>query len=247
MDGSAVTFDFHNTLVRCEPWFDLEVRRLPSAYLRWQASQSGRPLEPAVLEAADAAYLHLRRRIVEHGDEETAEACVAIILADLDLPIDESSIAAGVEHLMRETLTGAAAMPGAVDTVRALAAAGVPLGIVSAAVYHPFLEWALERVGLRDAFADVTTSASAGWYKGRPELFWHAADRLGADPAAMVHVGDSYRWDVGGARRAGLRAVWVTSDPADTPVDGVRPDLTLTSLDGAAAPILDLVRAGAGR
>ena len=25
----AITFDFHNTLIRCDPWFDLEVAGLP--------------------------------------------------------------------------------------------------------------------------------------------------------------------------------------------------------------------------
>jgi len=31
---SAITFDFHNTLIRCDPWFDLEVAGLPGEGLR---------------------------------------------------------------------------------------------------------------------------------------------------------------------------------------------------------------------
>jgi putative hydrolase of the HAD superfamily len=95
--------------------------------------------------------------------------------------------------------------------------------------------------GLRSSFAVVVTSASAGYYKSRPEIYWHAAALLGAAAARTVHVGDSYRFDVAGARRAGMRTVWLRRDPAAVDGDGGPPDLMVESLEGAAGSILGLV------
>jgi HAD superfamily hydrolase (TIGR01509 family) len=236
----TVTFDFHNTLAVCDAWFELEVRGLAAAYLSWRAARDGAVVSPELTAAANAAYRRLRVAIIDHGNELPAEECVAEVLAGLAEPVEPPLIAAGVADLMRASLAGVAPVRGAVETVRALAAAGLRLGVVSSAVYHPFLEWTLERFGVRDAFHDVTTSASAGYYKSRPEIYWHAVAALGGDPQRAVHVGDSYRFDVGGARRAGLRTVWLRA-PDAAPPDGPPPDLTVGSLEGAAPGILALL------
>jgi FMN hydrolase / 5-amino-6-(5-phospho-D-ribitylamino)uracil phosphatase len=88
----------------------------------------------------------------------------------------------------------------------------------------------------------VITSASAGFYKSRAELYVHAAELLGATPERMVHVGDSFRFDVAGARRAGMRTVWLRSDQAESGDPSIHPDLVLTTLEAAAPEILMLLR-----
>lgn len=248
MNGRAITFDFHDTLAHCDPWFDLEIRTLVSAWLRWEATQAARTLDPTHADAADAAYRRLRQAIVDHGQEETAERCVALVLAELGMTGDDAAIDRGVENVMREAFSEVRPVTGSVETVRAIAAAGVPLGVVSSAVYHPFLEWTLTSFGIRDAFADVTTSASAGFYKSRPEIYWHALGRIGGEPAKAVHVGDSLRWDVGGAHEAGMRAVWLRKPDAPESHDAW-PELTLETLAGAAPAIIRLLddRAEMGR
>jgi HAD superfamily hydrolase (TIGR01549 family) len=245
VNGQAITFDFHNTLAHCDPWFDLEVHHLPSAFLRWLAQNGGPERSEETLADADTAYRRLRQAIVEHGNELPAEACVAYVLDDLGIAVDDATVERGVATLMRDTLAAAEPTQGAIETVRELAESGVPLGIVSSAVYHPFLDWTLERFGIRGAFRDVTTSASAGFYKSRPELYLHAVARLDAVPERTVHVGDSWRFDVDGARRAGLRTVWLRRVGVDVPAGGAAPDLTVPTLAGAAPRILTLL-AGAG-
>jgi putative hydrolase of the HAD superfamily len=233
----AITFDFHNTLVRAERWFALEVHELPAAFLRWQSARTGLALPAGAEDAARRSYCRLRQQITEHGHELPAERCVAVVLGELGLSVDGQAIESGIEDLMRETLSGAEATPGAVETVNKLAESGITLGVVSSAVFHPFLEWSLERFGMRDAFTVVTTSANAGYYKSRTEIFHGTLQALGASPDRSIHVGDSYRYDVATARRAGMRTVWLSLDGAP---DGAEPaDLTLPGLDGAARPILD--------
>lgn len=245
MSGRAITFDFHNTLADCPEWFELEVRHLPSAFLRWWSAEVGRVISPAQLAEADDQYRQLRREIMDHGNELTAEACLEAVFETMGLSVPVSDISTGVAFLMRQVLPGASPIPGAVETVHALHRHGVPLGVVSSAVYHPFLEWTLENFGIRGAFDEIITSASARFYKSRPEIYLHAADLLNAAPANMVHIGDSLRFDVGGAQSAGMGAIWLQHDPAPKPIAGIVPDLTLETLHDSAPGILSVLDARA--
>ena len=242
MNRQAITFDFHNTLASCPEWFELEVRHLPSSFLRWWSERDGRLLAAAILDEADARYRQLRREIMDHGHELTAEACLEQVFAAMQLHMSDEDVRSGVADLMRGALAGAAPIRGAVATVREIHRAGVPIGIVSSAVFHPFLEWTLESFGIRDAFEVVITSASAGFYKSRAELYVHAAELLGATPEHMVHVGDSFRFDVGGASRAGMGTVWLQGDRIESEDPSIQPDLVLSTLVEAAPQILAVLR-----
>jgi FMN phosphatase YigB (HAD superfamily) len=243
MTGQAITFDFHNTLAACPEWFELEVRHLPSSFLTRWSNGEGHQLASSVGAEADTRYRTLRRDIIEHGNELTAEECLRQVFADLEIEIPGPEIAQGIERLMRDAFATVAPVPGAVESVQAIHRAGVPVGIVSSAVYHPFLEWTIDRFGIRDAIGVVVTSASAGFYKSRPEIYWHAADLLDAIPQRMIHVGDSLRFDVGGAGQAGLGTVWLQQDGAEAPNGDFRPDLTLDTLVASAPEILALLAA----
>ncbi len=238
MNDRAITFDFHNTLAACPEWFDLEVKHLPSSFLRWWSASRNVSVTTKMLEEADASYRRLRQAIMDHGMELTAEASLKSVFSSLDVPVPDKDIAEGVAILMRETLAGTTPIPGAVETITSIREAGITIGVVSSAVYHPFLEWALEIFGIRHAIHDVVTSASAGYYKSRPEIFRIAASRLGAAPSKMVHVGDSLRFDVGGARRAGMGTVWLQHRPPREDEAQYVPDLTLLTLERSAPAIL---------
>ena len=144
---------------------------------------------------------------------------------------------------MRGALDEAMPMVGAVETVKALASVGVRLGIVSSAVYHPFLEWTLERFEIRDAFTVVTTSASAGYYKSRPEIYWETLRELRATAINSVHIGDSVRFDVGGAQRAGMRTVLVSANHNGSDPEVPIPDLVVPTLEDATPGILGVLAA----
>lgn len=234
----AVTFDFHNTLARCDSWFELEVRRLVPAFLQWHATESRDDIDPATLEAAAASYRDLRREIIQHGNELTAEQCVATVLDRLGLSATEAEIARGVESLMRAASADLAPIPGAIDLVRALRKEGIILGVVSSAVHHPFLEWSLASFGILDAFSNIVTSASAGYYKSRTEIYSHALDSLGVSPDGAIHIGDSLKWDVSMAKRAGMKTIWL--NPMRLSSDQ-EPDLDLTTLVGALPNVLTLM------
>jgi FMN phosphatase YigB (HAD superfamily) len=242
MSDQAITFDFHNTLAMCPEWFELEVRRLPSTFLTRWSDHNGRIVTPGQLSSADQSYRQLRTEIIDHGNELTAADCLERVFAAVEVPVSRSDIDTGIESIMLEVLDEAAPIEGSVETVRAIHVAGIPLGVVSSAVYHPFLEWTLERFGISDAIRVIVTSASAGFYKSRPEIYWHAAELMGTAPERMVHVGDSLRFDVGGAARAGFGTVWLQREGAEPTSDSPVPDLTVQTLLNSAAGIMDVLQ-----
>jgi len=207
----AVTIDFHNTIARCDRWFALEIRELVPEVLRLLAERGEFVAPPGSAERARATYRALREGIMTSGEERDALDCTLATLHTLGLAPDEKQVAAAIATLMGEALPEARPEPGIIAAIGALRARGLRLGVVSSAVHHPFLDWTLGRFGIAGTFATIITSASSGYYKTRPEIYHAALRDLGVAATDAIHVGDSYRFDVQGAHRAGLRAIWYAS------------------------------------
>ena len=95
--------------------------------------------------------------------------------------------------------------PETVRTLAALKTQGVELGIISN--FDSRLFSVLRGLGLADAFDTVTISSLAQAAKPAPRIFQLALDKHAVDPEEALHIGDSLRDDVEGARKAGLHAV----------------------------------------
>ena len=204
----AVTIDFHNTLARCDRWFELEVGALVPELLAELGPGHGVNVDDALLERTRHAYRELRTAIIASGDEQEALVGTLATLAAVGVDLPAARVAQAIDRLMRAALAEVEPMSGAVAAVRTLRDQGYRCAIISSAVHHPFLEWTIERFGLSDAFGAIVTSASSGFYKSRPEIYTQTVQQLGIPPGEAIHVGDSYRFDVQGARRAGLRTIW---------------------------------------
>jgi pyrophosphatase PpaX len=97
------------------------------------------------------------------------------------------------------------AFPGAVEAVAALAAAGHPIGVVTAKIEHGAYR-TLRHTGLLPHVGAVIGADSCENAKPHPEPVLLALARLGGTPAEAVLVGDSPH-DIAAARAAGARAV----------------------------------------
>lgn len=237
--SEAITFDFHNTLIECDEWFDIEVHTLVSDVLRYWHDLGEIEVPAQVIANADAEYRKLRQAIHSHGHELPADRAVRAILDRIGYSLPWDAIDIALDSIMRGAFQFARPVEGAPETVASLARDGFRLGIVSIAVHHDFLIWSLERFGMIDLFDRITTSASCGFYKSRPEIYWSALADLGADPKKSLHIGDSLRFDVGGANRAGMRAAWYQRPAAtDVPTAELAPDLIVSTMAGAAPALI---------
>ncbi|HEY7790292.1 MAG TPA: HAD family hydrolase [Vicinamibacterales bacterium] len=108
--------------------------------------------------------------------------------------------------------------PDVEPSLRALAADGIRIGLVSNA-QRPLTGFASHFAldGLIDA---CVTSAEHGYLKPHPSIFAAVLRQMDVDPACAVMVGDSFRDDVQGAREAGLRGVLVRRAGRGAPLPG---------------------------
>lgn len=145
----------------------------------------------------------------------------AVWLAGLGTPLrtqlrhlseDPAEIAAMAETYRNHNLTNHDAMvrpyDGVVEAVLALAARA-ELGLVTSKLRHGALR-GLRTAGLEDAFDLVVGADDVERHKPDPAPVLAALERLGADPARTVFVGDSPH-DMAAGRGAGVRtaaALW---------------------------------------
>jgi pyrophosphatase PpaX len=99
-----------------------------------------------------------------------------------------------------------AAYPGVVETVRALHAAGHPLGVVTSKM-EAGARRSLKLVGIEECFGVVVGIDATVKHKPEPEPVWYALEKLGGiAPADAVFVGDSTH-DMRAGRAAGVTTV----------------------------------------
>jgi HAD superfamily hydrolase (TIGR01509 family) len=81
-------------------------------------------------------------------------------------------------------------MPGAALLLEQMVQRGLPRGVATSSG-PDFAHDVLSRVGLRDRFGFVLTSADVTHGKPHPEIYERAAERLGVAPAEMLVLEDS--------------------------------------------------------
>lgn len=235
---ALVTFDFHNTIADCDEWFRLEIRDLPVRVLEIVQPEA---LETHTPERITAVYRDLRTSVMASGKEIDALDGVLRVLDALGIQTDRDEVDEAIAQLMRDASRHATPIPGAVEAIQKVAASGAKIGIISSAVYHPFLEWTLARFGVKNVLAFIMTSASSGIYKSNPEIYRTAIRFAGSHPDRSIHIGDSAKWDVWSAQQAGMKAVWFRNGDVDTLVDRPpesTPDYVVTSMADVAPWVL---------
>jgi putative hydrolase of the HAD superfamily len=139
---------------------------------------------------------------------------------------EADAVIAALTDLWATTGLWTEALPWARAGLDALAATGLPLVVVSNAdgtVADLLATAGLCQVGPGPGaeLAGLVDSAVVGVAKPNPAIFTLALDLAGASPDRAIHVGDTYQYDVRGARAAGVHPVLV--DPL-----GIRTDVDCT-------------------
>ena len=124
---------------------------------------------------------------------------------------------------------------GAVATVKALQDGPYHVGVISD-VDNDEGRRILESFGLFEYFDSVTTSEAVGRTKPHPRMFETALETAKVEPERAVMIGDRYRNDMEGAKRAGMATIAYGAE------DGPAVDYHVSSL-GAVLDIVDGDRA----
>jgi HAD superfamily hydrolase (TIGR01509 family) len=109
-----------------------------------------------------------------------------------------------VERMLDRYAAGPPWLPGAVETVRRLAA-GFVLGLASSS-NREIIDRVLEAGGIAGCFAATASSEEVAAGKPAPDVYLDVARRLGVDPHECTAVEDSHN-GIRSAKAAGMRCV----------------------------------------
>lgn len=201
---AAISFDFWNTLV-IEPGGKLAALRR-EAVVRILLEHEVE-VEADVLDAHLAAGQALQDAAWQQTEGFSPALAAAHVAGAIEGLGDD-----GRERLSEAYLNAGEAAelqltPNAPETVEALAAAGVQLGIVCdvGLTGSPHLRAFLDRSGILRHFLGWAFSDEVGHFKPSPEIFAHMLSQFELSEGDPVwHVGDLRRTDVAGSRAAGL-------------------------------------------
>jgi HAD superfamily hydrolase (TIGR01509 family) len=152
----------------------------------------------------------------------------------MEPPRISQAVADRVAEQYRERLP---LLPGAVESVRALAAEW-PLGLASSSNRH-VIELVLELAGIADAFEATVSSEEVGSGKPAPDVYLEAARRLEVDPTACAAIEDSTN-GLRSARAAGMGLIAVPN--RDFPPDPDALELAGVVLDSLTELTPEVIR-----
>jgi HAD superfamily hydrolase (TIGR01509 family) len=203
-----------------------------------------------VLVNSEAVWDEVRQRYVEenggHWSDEAQRDMMGMSSVEwsryvhdrlgVDLPPERISqeVADRVAELYRDHLP---LLPGAVESVRALAAEW-PLGLASSSNRH-VIDLVLDEAGIADEFRATVSSEEVGAGKPAPDVYLEAMRRLEVQPGESVAIEDSTN-GIRSAHAAGMRVIAVPN--ADFPPEPDALSLAIRTLDSLEQLSPDLVR-----
>lgn len=210
---TAITFDLDGTLVDRGATVAAFAGRFVDFYDTQLLSESAEVAR--AIQAADRSGYAARR-----------DVCAA--LADQLRWHRPIPVAALMAFWHRAFPDCAVAAEGAIELLAALREARCRIGLVSNGAGDTQRR-KLKAIGAEDLFDTITISAELGVRKPAPAIFETALRQLGSTSVGAWHIGDHPAYDIDGARRAGMRSVWVAG-PQPWPTGLERPDRSVTHL-----------------
>jgi len=185
----------------------------------------------------------------DHGIEGRVEEALRDTLFQMGCFSTDGFLPNAVETYFAEFEKCWRAYPDAVDTLRELCARGLRVGLISNADDVGLVQRECANLGFAP-FLDpiISSAADPRWRKPDPRIFHLVADAWQLAPNEIAMVGDAARYDVLGARRAGMRGIlidrgdnapWQKIPDALANDPYIQPDATVANL----AQVLDVIGA----
>ena len=249
---TAVTFDLWQTLL-------LDNRELGRARAQVRLEGTQEALGRAgvvydlehIREAYRACYRECRR-IRDQNLDVSFRDQVEIFINNIDVGMVDRLDEETIQEIIRVYADSFFVHPpvphsDALSVLGAVKAMGLRIGLISNTGMTPgstFRRY-LDQQGMLKYFDTLTFSDEVKLAKPSDEIFLLTLRSLGADPPETVHVGDHVQNDVVGAKRCGLKTVWITGfyeneNPSDP---DTMPDVTVDGL----AEVVPAIAGLAGR
>jgi putative hydrolase of the HAD superfamily len=246
-DPSVVFLDVGDTLLRAHPSWSGVYRRVLEEHgievderaLRAALDRTFATVDPALEGPFEATEEASFRRLVRFD---------ARVLAELGHPPQPEAFYRHLEDAFADR-SAWWIFEDVPWSLTALQEAGYRLAVISNWAWA--LPELLHTLALAGHFEALVTSARVGYEKPHPGIFAHALAVMRVAPEEAIHVGDSPRADVEGARRSGIEPVLIArgthphvhgSLPVDAGVPVIHDLYGLLDLLGVARPVPEAVR-----
>jgi putative hydrolase of the HAD superfamily len=236
---TTVTFDLWQTLLIDDR--ELGLRRSDARLegVRRILSECGEEFEPGhISEAYWECYrqcVAIREELRDVSFPEQIDIFVESISPGLGLRLRPESVAE-ITRVYADSFLDypPPAHSDALDVLRRVRAMGLRIGMISNTGMTPGTTFRtyLDNTGMLGYFETLTFSDEVKMAKPSQEIFLLTLRAMNSAPEQAVHVGDSVRNDVAGAKLCGLKTIWITGfserdDPADPATE---PDETVGGL-----------------
>jgi len=205
----AVIFDFIGTLTdlvgySLEKSEEKLFRSLEAA--GYAVSQKG------FFEAYKQTHQKYRKIRYEKLVEVTNAVWVSEALNLLGYPAtpEDEEVKAAVNVFFEDYVTALRLRVSTRSTLRKLSQS-YKLGLVSNFTYAPTIYAALRKLKINDHFSTVIVSEEVGWRKPSRKIFVEALSRMRVKAKRVVFVGDTPLEDISGARRLGMKTIFIPS------------------------------------
>lgn len=214
MDVKDCVFDLYGTLV------DIHTDEEADALWRAMADYYGERGAAYAPDALKARYLALvGEKEAGLAASDTHEAHPEIQIEEVFLALfdiagvratREEAVAAG-RYFRQQSTEYIRLYDGAKELLAALRKAGKGVYLLSNA-QAIFTRWEMETLGLVDCFDGICLSSDYGCKKPHPRFFGALLSEYRIAPETAVMIGNDGRCDIGGARNAGMRTLYIRSN-----------------------------------
>ena len=227
----GVIFDLGSTLIH-RTGLELEKEKCGAlagiAAARW-GCRAPAALAARLLEIRLDAWRRSDEDLVEHP----ATRSIAQAFREAGLPTDGEILLKAEAVFFEPEVRASRLYPGATGALETVRAMGLRVGMISNATSHNLILDITTKLGIREYFDPLVTSAGFGRIKPHPAIFAHVLDAWGIAGGAAVMIGDTLRADIQGAHEAGMRSILVDIEPnpANAGFDGpATPTARVTAL-----------------
>jgi putative hydrolase of the HAD superfamily len=236
MPIQAVLFDMFDTLMMIEKdhaFYSPSLKGAHSFLVDSGVDVAFAVFRDAYIKARDALYVEADARLEEpHFNLRIAKA-----LESLGYSFDvQSEVVAGATNAFCERFMEYVRIDDHAKSTLETLRGQYKLGIVSNFAIPECVDKLLERHGLDKLFDVVVVSGAVNKRKPSPEIFEKALEKLDVCAEDTVFVGDTLDADVEGAKKAGMKAIYIERR-SQKDVTGACPDQTIKGLSELVAAL----------
>lgn len=227
----AVIFDFMGTLAMVQEYSTKDPIEKMYESLVHDYSEIDYTHFREVYDTVHRKYMILRYENLKEVTNAVGISETLNLLGFATKPGDEA-VKKAVNVYFEDYLRSLTARSSALKTLRTLSDF-YSLGLVSNFTYSPVIHAGLRRLRLNPYFDVILISQDVGWRKPLPKIFQEALKRLRRDAEETVFVGDNPLEDIQGAKKVGMKAVFIPSQfftLEDVEKISQKPDIIINSL-----------------